>query len=109
MMPRASLGIMLMWRWCFCVVALLAAPALAQAPRYDADHAPPRHNTQHRTDRQRGEPSRPGGLWRGGIDPYRMGPAPGAFLYHCDAPAGFYPYVPVCRLPWRLVPAGPRR
>jgi hypothetical protein len=33
-------------------------------------------------------------------------PPPPANYYYCDNPAGYYPYVPTCRVPWRLVPAG---
>lgn len=31
--------------------------------------------------------------------------APQQFWYFCDRPRGYYPYVPVCRVPWRAVPA----
>jgi hypothetical protein len=32
-------------------------------------------------------------------------PAPPPVYYYCDDPPGYYPYVPTCRLPWRMVPA----
>jgi hypothetical protein len=32
--------------------------------------------------------------------------APPQLYYYCDRPAGYYPYVPVCRTPWRAVPVG---
>jgi hypothetical protein len=41
-----------------------------------------------------------------GIEPSRLGPPPRGFLYHCSAPAGFYPYIPACRTGWQIVPAG---
>jgi hypothetical protein len=31
---------------------------------------------------------------------------PPAVYYYCDNPAGYYPYVPQCLTPWRMVPAG---
>lgn len=46
-------------------------------------------------------------------DPYQppavvLGPPPPpANYYYCDNPAGYYPYVPQCRTPWRVVPARP--
>jgi hypothetical protein len=98
-----------MWRFCFCVVALLASPApaaLAQSIHYTTNDRDP---DRHRHAAHRGGRRHPNGLSARAIDPYRMGPAPTAFLYHCDAPAGFYPYVPTCRMPWRVVPAGTRR
>lgn len=33
-------------------------------------------------------------------------PPPPTNYYYCDNPAGYYPYVPSCRVPWRIVPAG---
>jgi hypothetical protein len=33
-------------------------------------------------------------------------PAPGPTYYYCPRPAGYYPYVQSCRVPWRAVPAG---
>jgi hypothetical protein len=43
-------------------------------------------------------------------DPYippvvRAAPVPGATWYYCANPAGYYPYVARCALPWRPVPA----
>jgi hypothetical protein len=32
---------------------------------------------------------------------------PQASWYYCDNPAGYYPYVPSCGVPWRQVPATP--
>jgi hypothetical protein len=104
---------MRMWRFYLCVVALLAAPALAPEAlalslQYDEDHSLPRHNTERYGTHHHAR-RHPNGLSAHAVDPYRMGPAPTAFLYHCDAPAGFYPYVPTCRMPWRIVPAGAHR
>jgi hypothetical protein len=33
-------------------------------------------------------------------------PAPPANYYYCNNPAGYYPYVQACNVPWRMVPAG---
>ena len=93
-----------MWRFGFCVVALLAGPVAAQSIHYTANDREPRRHEGHRPRRPH-----PGGLTGLGIDPYRMGPAPTAFLYRCDAPQGFYPYIPACRMPWRVVPSGSHR
>lgn len=35
------------------------------------------------------------------------GPAPQSFWYHCQNPAGYYPYVSVCPGGWTPVPASP--
>ncbi len=44
-------------------------------------------------------------------DPYRpplvSAPPPGQYWYYCRYPAGYYPYVGVCRVPWQLVTASP--
>ncbi|MEI9991923.1 MAG: hypothetical protein WDM86_18030 [Rhizomicrobium sp.] len=42
------------------------------------------------------------------VAPGNVAPAqvPG-YWYHCDAPAGFYPYVATCTHPWQAVPATP--
>ncbi|WP_158930361.1 hypothetical protein [Acidisphaera sp. S103] len=98
-----------MWRFGLCIVALLASPvpgALAQTIRYTTNDRDP---YQHQRAGHRGERRHLSRLPARAIDPYRMGPAPMAFLYRCDAPAGFYPYVPTCRMPWRVVPSGSRR
>jgi hypothetical protein len=87
-----------MWRFGFCVVALVAAPALAQTLQYDEDHSLPRHQRRH-----------PRSLSSGDIEPFRLGPAPTGFWYRCDAPAGYYPYIPACGIPWRIVPSTPPR
>ena len=106
MIPGHSLGLMQMWRFGFCVVALLATPVAAQSIRYTANaHDPFRHQRAGHHHQRR----HPGGLSVGDIEPSRLGPAPAAFLYRCDAPQGFYPYIPMCRIPWRVVPAGPHR
>lgn len=34
--------------------------------------------------------------------------APPATYYYCDNPAGYYPYVQQCSMPWRQVPAQPQ-
>jgi len=40
--------------------------------------------------------------------PLRPPPAPAAqYWYHCDNPAGYYPYVPQCQGGWQKVPASP--
>jgi hypothetical protein len=114
MMPEPSTGISHMWRFCLCLLAVLTPLALATlTPRALAQSihytATDREPNRHRHEGQRGERHRPNRLSTRAIDPYRMGPAPTAFLYRCDAPAGFYPYVPTCRMPWRVVPSGTRR
>jgi hypothetical protein len=93
-----------MWRFGFCVLALLATPVAAQSIHYTANDHDTRRHVGQRHSRLRAE-----GLTGRGIDPYRLGPAPTAFLYRCDAPQGFYPYIPVCRMPWRVVPSGSHR
>jgi hypothetical protein len=109
-----------MWRFGFLVIALLATPAmapraLAQTLHYDnADretnwHGHEGHHGHRGHGGQRRVSHRMGDLSGREIDPMRLGPAPASFLYHCDAPAGFYPYVPTCRMPWRVVPSGTRR
>jgi hypothetical protein len=111
MMFGHCLGITHMWRFCCCVVALSASPALApgalgqSVPYVARDRAFP----QPRQERHRNERRHPNGLSARDIEPSRLGPAPRAFLYHCDAPAGFYPYIPACRTAWRIVPAGGHR
>ena len=35
------------------------------------------------------------------------GPAQAGTWYYCDAPRGYYPYVPQCQSAWRAVPATP--
>jgi hypothetical protein len=34
-------------------------------------------------------------------------PPPVQYYYYCPRPAGYYPYVAVCSVPWRAVPATP--
>lgn len=44
-------------------------------------------------------------------DPYRppaVAPAPSQAWYYCQNPAGYYPYVATCMMPWQIVPAGPQ-
>jgi len=45
-------------------------------------------------------------------DPYRpplvAAPPGGQFWYYCANPAGYYPYVPACSMPWQAVPATPQ-
>jgi hypothetical protein len=104
-----------MWRFGFCVVALVAAPAFAQTMQYDDDHAGPRHRSegsrihQHFTNGSHRVRRHPGGFSARAIEPALLGPAPKGFWYRCDAPAGYYPYIPVCRTPWRFVPSVPPR
>jgi hypothetical protein len=100
-----------MWRFWFCVVALVAAPALAQTPRDSDDRSFSRHRSEfgaHRDGYHRPRPGA-GALSSLSIEPYRQGPAPAGFWYRCDAPPGNYPYIPSCRMPWRIVPSGPHR
>src|SRR5580692_8280882 len=113
MMPAHPTGIRHMGRFGLCMLALLAspvpavltAPALAQSLHYTTTDRDP---YRHHSERHRGGRRHPNVLSTRAIDPYRMGPAPMAFVYRCDAPAGFYPYVPTCRMPWRVVPSGTR-
>jgi hypothetical protein len=119
-----------MWRLVFCVVALLAAPALAQTLRYDDDDMSQSHRAAgHRRIGKNGggkhawgsdahgghergprhQRRHPKGLSARAIDPARFGPAPAGFWYRCDAPAGYYPYILSCRTAWRFVPSVPPR
>lgn len=99
-----------MWRFCFCVVALLAVPALAQTLRYDEDHSLPQHRSEgNHTDPHLHARRHPRRLSFEAIEPSRLGPPPTGFWYRCDAPAGHYPYIPACRTPWQLVPSGTPR
>ena len=90
-----------MWRFCVCVVALVTTPALAQGLRYSGGerggshqaHAHGRHGKAHRPI--------------GNVEPSHLGPAPIGFWYRCDLPAGYYPYIPTCQTPWRIVPSAP--
>jgi len=44
-------------------------------------------------------------------DPYRpplVAVVPGEVWYYCQNPAGYYPSVPACSLPWQAVPASPQ-
>jgi hypothetical protein len=136
MMPGHGMGITLMWRFCCCAVVLLAAPVLAPwalmhralipgalipgalilealIPEALGQSAPDsggdRTRYRPRTDGHRAGRRHPNGLSARDIEPSRLGPAPRAFLYHCDAPAGFYPYIPACRTAWRIVPSAGHR
>ncbi len=44
-------------------------------------------------------------------DPYAppvvSAPGPGTYYYYCRRPAGYYPYVSTCRVPWQAVQAAP--
>jgi len=110
------MGLTDMWRCGFFVVVLLAAPALAQTSQYDDGLQSPRHRAAghraaghrtagHSTEGHRRGRHEPGGLLSQAIEPSRLGPAPTGFWYHCDSPAGYYPYIPTCRTPWRFVPS----
>jgi hypothetical protein len=102
-----------MWRFCICVVALVAAPALAQtvlaqtvlaqALRYSSDEHERREPRGAHMHGRHGRAHRTFGL----VEPSRQGPAPVGFWYRCDLPAGYYPYVPACQMPWRIVPSAP--
>ncbi|MEA2729098.1 MAG: hypothetical protein QOF70_3573 [Acetobacteraceae bacterium] len=99
-----------MWRFGFCVVALVAAPALAQTLQYDEDNSLPRHRSEWAgSGRHHSGRRHPRSLSSGDIEPFRLGPAPTGFWYRCDAPAGYYPYIPACGIPWRIVPSTPPR
>jgi len=103
------MGITRMWRFCCCVVALSAS--LVLAPGVLGQTVPYAGSVPHqpRQERHRNERRHRNGLSARDIEPSRVGPAPRAFLYHCDAPAGFYPYIPACRTAWRIVPSGGHR
>jgi len=116
------MGLTDMWRCGFCLVALLAAPALAQTlPNDDSDSAlSPQHRTVghhslghraagYRTEGRRRVRRGPGSLSSLAMEPSHLGPAPMGFWYRCDSPSGYYPYIPVCRTPWRIVPSVPPR
>ncbi len=109
MLPRQTLKeLAVMWRFCFCVVVLIALPASAQTPRYDDDHTLPR--TRSTAGRIHHHAARhPRGMISRNLEPYRLGPAPAGLWYLCDSPAGYYPYIPVCGTPWRIVPSTPPR
>lgn len=99
-----------MWRLGFCALALLATPALAQTLQYDDDHTLRRH--QHASsglERLHHARRHPVGLTSRTIEPSLLGPAPTGFWYRCDMPAGYYPYIPTCQTPWRMVPSMPPR
>ena len=96
-----------MWRWCLCALALVAAPvpgqtsARADSMNYSSDelrwHKQPHMRGQNRAARRHAGP----------VEPARIGPAPTGFWYRCETPAGYYPYVPRCQTPWRIVPSAP--
>jgi hypothetical protein len=115
------MGITLMWRCCCCVVVLLATPALAPSALIRGALIPgalgqsvslsggDRTLYRPRAEGHRAQRRHPNRLSARDIEPSRLGPAHRAFLYHCDAPAGFYPYIPACRTAWRIVPSGGHR
>jgi hypothetical protein len=111
MLAGTAKGLTGMWRLGFCVVALMAGTASAQTLRYDDDRSLPRYRSSlDRTDRPHRHARRhPRGLAAGNIEPSRLGPAPAGFWYRCDSPAGFYPYIPACGTPWRIVSSTPPR
>jgi hypothetical protein len=117
------MGIMRMWRFCSWALLVLATLAVAgpglsgsalaeYAPFYGSGGPGPRHDFQRpggpgpsfEQDRRR-----PRDLMQLGIEPSRLGPPPMGFLYRCDAPQGFYPYIPACHSGWRVVRSGPPR
>jgi hypothetical protein len=100
-----------MWRWCcFCLVLLAAEPARAQTLQYDDDHTVPRHRSESdRTHEHHRVRRHSLSLTSRNLEPTRLGPPPTGYWYRCDAPAGFYPYIPVCGTPWRIVPSTPPR
>ena len=98
-----------MWRIGVCmamlvpmlVPMLVAAPALAQTLQYAGDdHG---RGGRHSAHGRHGRTQRVHGV----VEPSRAGPAPIGFWYRCDMPAGYYPYVPMCQSPWRIVPSAP--
>lgn len=67
-------------------------------------------------DRRDGRPHMRGYFYPAPVYAYRdfyqppaltVRPAPYQYWYYCASPAGYYPYVPRCRVPWRAVPATP--
>jgi hypothetical protein len=86
----------------FCVIVLMATPAMARGDGYSGDEREPllHSHGQHHRGRK---------LSRRIVEPFLQGPAPTGFWYRCDAPAGYYPYIPTCQTPWRIVPSTPYR
>ena len=79
-------------------------PPRAQPQRPDESRQYDHHQSEHH---QSGRHRR--GLTVRAIEPSRLGPAPVGFWYRCDSPAGYYPYIPACQAPWRIVPSAPPR
>ncbi len=69
------------------------------SPYWDSYYGPPPYYYDDYPDDSASTPD---------IAPGNVAPAqvPG-YWYHCDAPAGFYPYVATCTHPWQAVPATP--
>jgi hypothetical protein len=84
-----------------CALTPATNLALAQSLRYSSDEMHQPHQ-QHAHGQHSGI-HRQGGI----VEPSRTGPAPTGFWYRCDMPAGYYPYVPDCQRPWRVVPSAP--
>ena len=88
---------------------------MAQTLRYDDASGFERQRAEgHRSDldpeeRHHHGRRHPRILTLGAIEPSRLGPAQAGFWYRCDSPAGYYPYIPACQTPWRLVPSVPPR
>ncbi len=79
------------------------------APSFEKHRANSHHSDPDRNDWRHHRRPHTHALTLGAIDPSRLGPAPGGFWYRCDSPAGYYPYIPACQTPWRLVPSMPPR
>jgi hypothetical protein len=99
-----------MGRICFCLVLMVAGPAMAEKLQYDDDHAATRYRfrSEH-ADRHRHGRHHSIGVRAGAIEPSLVGPAPAGFWYRCDSPPGFYPYIWACLTPWHIVPSAPPR
>jgi hypothetical protein len=107
MLPGMYNGVVRMRCFWFCVVVLLAAPALARGDRdprdgFSGDGREPRLHSH-------GQHHRGGKLSRRISEASGQGPAPAGFWYRCDVPSGYYPYIPSCQTPWRIVPSSPFR
>jgi len=100
--------------WCW-VFLLSAGPAMAQSVQYDGPWGLQQHRAdgyrpgESRQQEHHHERRRPRKLTLGAIEPSRLGPAQVGFWYRCDSPAGYYPYIPACQTPWRIVPSVPLR
>jgi hypothetical protein len=116
MLPRMLNGVIRMRCFWFCVAALLAVPALARSDYYSGDAREPRLRSDNYSGngreprlRSHGKGHRGGRLSRQIVEPLQQGPAPTGFWYRCDLPSGYYPYIPTCQTPWRIVPSTPYR